>query len=424
MNARWLRLVLAITAVTLLAPAARAQASPLPQWLTVFLDCRAFGCDRNFLVTELPYVLFTQDRLDAEVHALVTGLGTGGGGSELTIELIGQRRFAGRVDTLVTTLPPNVSDDMARRELTRVLKVGLAPYALRTAVGPRLSLSYEAPPEGTVARPADAVDPWNNWVYRVGASGDLGAESQSQDFSVDGSVSASRVTERWKLILDLDYDYNGLRFEPDSGPVETFMVRASDFEAGAVRSVSDHWSVGAVARAGIDEFRNQDFSASLEAAIEWNYFPWREATSRQLVAIVAIGARHFDYAERTIYNRTTETRPVAIAKMATEVRRPWGSLFAGLEHNRYLHDPSIYSASVYSYLDVRVSRGLSVNFGASASKVNDQLFLAAGGLTPGQILTRQRALRTAYRINLSAGLSFTFGSILNTIVNPRFDNYD
>lgn len=421
---RAIRLLLVALACALLAPIARAQEPATPQWLTVFLDCRAFGCDRNFLITELPYVLWTQDRLDAEVHALVTGLRTGGGGSELTIELIGQRRFAGRLDTLVTTLPPNVSDDMARRELTRVLQVGLAPYALRTAIGSRLSLSYDAPPEGSAARPSDAADPWNNWVYRVSARGDVGAESQSQDYSLDGSVAASRVTERWKLLFDLDYEYNGLRFEPDSGPVETFMVRESEFEAGAVRSISEHWSVGAVARAGIDEFRNQDFSAALEAAIEWNYFPWREATSRQLVAIFAIGARHFDYAQRTIYNRDSETRPVAIAKMATEIRRPWGSLFAGLQHSRYLHDASIYSASVYSYLDVRISRGLSVNLGAQASKVNDQLFLAAGGLTPGQILTRQRALRTAYRVNVSAGLSFTFGSILNTVVNPRFNNYD
>ncbi len=407
------------------APAAsRAQATPLPEWLTVFLDCRAFGCDRNFLVTELPYVLFTQDRLDAEVHALVTGLGTGGGGTELTIELVGQRRFAGRGDTLTANVPPNSSDDMARRELKRVLTVGLAPFALRTAAGRRLSLTYEPPGDSATLRPALAPDPWNNWVYRVSARGNVGAESQSSDYSIRGSASASRITERWKIILDVDYDYNALRFEPESLPAQNFLNRQAEFEAGAVRSLSDHWSVGAVTRAGLDEFSNQEFAAGLEAALEWNYFPWREATSRQLVAIVAIGARHFRYVERTIYERDSETRPVAIAKLATEVRRPWGSLFGGLQHTRYLHDAAIYSASVYTFADIRVSRGLSVNFGGSASKVNDQLFLAAGGLTPEEIFTRQRALRTAFRVNLSAGVSFTFGSILNTVVNPRFDNYD
>lgn len=418
------RLLIALVAVGLVAPVARAQESATPQWLTVFLDCRAFGCDRNFLITELPYVLWTQDRLDAEVHALVTGLGSGGGGTQLTIELVGQRRFTGRADTLTANILPNSSDDMARRELTRVLKVGLAPYVLRTVAGSRLSLSYDAPDDSAAARPALAADPWNNWVYRIRASGDVGAESQSSNYSLDGSASAARITEQWKIVVDLDYDYDALRFEPESLPVQNFLNRQAEFEAGAVRSVSEHWSVGAVARAGLDEFRNQRFAAGLEAAVEWNYFPWREATSRQLVAIFALGARHFQYVERTIYERDSETRPVAIAKLATEVRRPWGSLFGGVEHTRYLHDADIYSASIYSYADIRLSRGLSVNFGASASKVNDQLFLAAGGLTPEEIFSRQRALRTAFRVNVSAGLSFTFGSILNTIVNPRFDNYD
>src|SRR5688500_5654329 len=82
--------------------------------LTVFLGCRADGCDRDFFVTEIPYATWTQDRLDAEVHLLVTGLQTGAGGSEYTLVTIGQRRFAGRSDTVTTTVPPNSTDDARR----------------------------------------------------------------------------------------------------------------------------------------------------------------------------------------------------------------------------------------------------------------------------------------------------------------------
>jgi hypothetical protein len=419
---RRLALTFALATLAVSPQAARAQGPP-PQWLTVFLDCRTFGCDRNFLITELPFVLWTQDRLDAEVHALITGLSTGSGGRELTIELIGQRRFAGRVDTLTATLPPNTTDDGARRELTRVLKVGLASYALRTLAGARLSLDYDAPEGGEAQVPSEAVDPWNYWVYRVRGSGDVGAESQSQDYSIDGSASARRITERWKIGVEADYEYNALAFEPDSGPTERFAIREASLDAYAVRSLTQHWSVATAASTSVDEFRNQDFTAEFMIGAEWNYFPWREATSRQLVAIVGLEARHFDYSERTIYDRLSETRAVAVIQLAAQSRQPWGSLDAGLEHTRYLHDANIYSVSAYSFVDVRLSRGLSINFGASAGKVNDQLYLSAGGLTPGQILTRQRALRTAYRIDFSAGLSYTFGSILNTIVNPRFDNY-
>jgi hypothetical protein len=37
------------------------------------------------------------------------------------------------------------------------------------------------------------------------------------------------------------------------------------------------------------------------------------------------------------------------------------------------------------------------------------------------VLTRTRALATSFRLSGSIGLNFTFGSIYNSIVNPRLD---
>jgi hypothetical protein len=56
------------------------------------------------------------------------------------------------------------------------------------------------------------------------------------------------------------------------------------------------------------------------------------------------------------------------------------------------------------------------------ARVNDQLYLARGDATEAEVLTRQRALATAFRLNGSVGLTFTFGSIYNSIVNPRLDD--
>lgn len=413
----------ALVATPLIAQQPTDASGVAPQRLTVFLDCRAPGCDRNFFIQELPYVLWTQDRFDAEVHALITDLQTGSGGREATIVLIGQRRFAGRADTLLVNTPPNSTDDMRRREIVRVLKIGIGPFALRTLAGERLALGYEASASDSISL-AQPVDPWNFWVYRAGGNGNVGAESQSTEYELRGSLSATRITDEWKLIADFGYSYQGLNFRPDSGPTERFMNRQGELELAALRSLSPHWSVGAGASAEVDEFRNQRFGAGAEAALEWNYFPWTEATSRQLTASAGFGVAHFDYNELTIYNRTVETRALAKVQLASEVRQAWGSLFAGARHVRYLHDFNIYSVEVSGNLSVRISRGLQLNFGGNASKVNDQLYLPAGGLDPSQILTRQRALRTAYRVRVYTGLSFTFGSIYNTFVNPRFDNYE
>ena len=51
------------------------------QAIRVFLDCRAFRfCNRDFYRREIPYVNYTRDREDSEVHLLITSQATGGGG--------------------------------------------------------------------------------------------------------------------------------------------------------------------------------------------------------------------------------------------------------------------------------------------------------------------------------------------------------
>jgi hypothetical protein len=74
--------------------------------------------------------------------------------------------------------------------------------------------------------------------------------------------------------------------------------------------------------------------------------------------------------------------------------------------------------------NIRLSRGLALELRGDAAKVNDQLYLPRGDATDDQVLTRQRALATAYRLSGSVGVTFTFGSIYNTIVNPRMDDLD
>lgn len=414
---RCVRALAALVLIALLPATGRAQevsASPL----TAFLDCRADGCDRDFFVTELPYVMWTQDRLDAEVHLLVTGLQTGAGGSEYTIALLGQRRFAGRGDTVVTTVPPNSTDDARRRELARVMRLALVPYILRTPAASRLSLAYEAP---AASAPGPRLrDPWNNWVYRAAASGSGGAESRSSEYGIEAQLTASRITDLWKIVVEGEFEYESNSFELDSSSVE-FVLRNWELESRAVRSISDHWSVGAGGGISMSEFENQDFSAAVEAALEYNFFPYREATSRQVIAAVSAGARHFDYAETTIYGRDTETRLMARMLVAAETRQRWGSLFASLDHFRYLHDADVYSIELDANVDIRLTRGLSVSFGANAEKVNDQLYLPRGDASDDEVLTEQRALATNYRVRGYAGVTFTFGSIFNTIVNPRFE---
>jgi hypothetical protein len=391
----------------------------------VFLDCPTGGCDRNFLITEHPYAVFTQDRLDADIHLLVTRIGTGSGGGEYTLQFIGQRRFQGRVDTLVTTTPPNLSEDMRRRNLSRMVHVGLVSRIARRSDGARLAerllIAYDPLVGGAPAPTQAPRDPWNLWVYRVRLNGNAESEARSGEYRLFGALSANRITEQLKLEFNAENEYRARRFQLSDGTDRRFVLRSAQATSRIVRSVSEHWSVGSRVRVGLNEFQNQDAYANLDLSAEYNLFPWREATSRQFVGIVSLGGQFNDYREITIFDQTSETRPTARFVIAGESRQAWGQIDAALRYTQFLHDTDRYNVSFNGRTTLRLSRGLSLELSAEAAKVQDQLFLPRGDASDDEVLTRQRALATAYRLRGSVGLSFTFGSIYNTFVNPRLN---
>jgi hypothetical protein len=71
-------------------------------------------------------------------------------------------------------------------------------------------------------------------------------------------------------------------------------------------------------------------------------------------------------------------------------------------------------------LSLRIAKGLSVSFGGGASLIHDQLNLVKQDLTYDEILLQRKELATQYSYFLSLGLTYTFGSIYNNVVNPRF----
>jgi hypothetical protein len=54
--------------------------------------------------------------------------------------------------------------------------------------------------------------------------------------------------------------------------------------------------------------------------------------------------------------------------------------------------------------------------------IHDQINLVKQDLTYDEILLQRKEIATQYEYYLSFGLSYTFGSIYNNVVNPRFGN--
>lgn len=418
----------------------RAQQTPAPAAdttqnaaLRAFLDCDERGCDRDFLVTEMTWVNWMRDRLDADFHILVTAQSTGSGGQRYAVVAIGQRVYAGRSDTLEFTTNPNDAEDLVRRQMLRVIGQLLLPHAARGPLGARLSVAFAAPMAGTTAPAVLARDKWNFWNYSVSGNGFLQGESRQSFTNAFTRLSANRTTEAWKIQLSANYSYNDSKFTYDTTgviagdtvqlPVTfTTIQRNSGANALVVRSLGDHWSAGGRASLERSDFDNTDFAKELNVAVEWDYFPYKDFARRKFAVLYTAGMRDVNYRETTIYGRLRETRPVHSIDATFAAKQPWGSADVTLSGSQYLNGLKYYNAGVSGNVDVRLGRGLSFNIGGQLSRVRDQLFLPSGGLTPTQVVARQQALATNYRYFTFFGLRYQFGSIFNSVVNPRFGN--
>jgi hypothetical protein len=89
--------------------------------------------------------------------------------------------------------------------------------------------------------------------------------------------------------------------------------------------------------------------------------------------------------------------------------------------NAYLDDFQRRSLKGETVFDFRIFKGFSVDFYGGFSVIRDQLYLPRGELSDEDILVRRRQLASDYTFYGGVGFSYTFGSILNNIVNPRFE---
>ena len=416
--------VIALLAAGARPGSAQPPAAPPPQVaarteaLRVFLDCDA--CDSNFLRTEITFVNYVRDRVGADVHVLVTTEPTAGGGTLYTIRFIGLERFQGIDQTLTYAAPQAATSDERRRGFASRFKLGLVRYALETPVAPGLSVTF-ADPKGR-AGAAAVRDPWNLWVFRLGASGEFDGEESTSERGISASLSANRTTERWKVNLNGSAEYEKERFDLDEGETFNAVRREAEFRAVVVRSISPRWSLGGIAAAQNSTFENYDIRTRVGPGVEFDVFPYAESTRRILTLFYSIGVHRADYTEETIFRKRSETLVDHQFEILLGLRQPWGSAEGGIATAQYLTQTDKYRISAFGELDIRLFKGFTLDFFGQASRRRDQLSLRRGDATPEEILVRQRELATGYSYDVGFGISYSFGSVFNNVVNPRFRN--
>jgi hypothetical protein len=413
--------------IQLLSGFAHAQTTPSPSpqstppasanLLRVFLDCNE--CDDEYLRQNVGFVDYVRDRAVADVHVLVTTQPTGGGGRAWTVKFIGLARLQGQDRTLSFTTPQTATDDDRRKEFARIFKIGLVGFAADTPAAPQLDVTWKKPAETVQTTPQK--DKWNYWVFRANTNGNVNGERSSKFRSFRLNFSGNRTTDRWKINLNANGNYNQNIFEIDEDG--TTIKSTSDnwnINSLVVKSLGPQWSFGGRASVNHSSFSNDERSFTIAPGIEYDFFPYSESARRSLTIQYSAGVSQYKYRELTVYDKTSETVPNHRIFSALALRQPWGSVEIESFLTEHLNHFDRYRMTVFGSADVRLFKGFSFNIFGEYEKINDQISLRKGAATTEEILLRQQQLATSYSYFISFGISYSFGSIFNSVVNTRF----
>lgn len=391
--------------------------APIPN---VYLDCS--GCDVNYIRTNITFVNYVRDQDDASIYLLINRQRTGGGGQEYTLTFSELGIEDPRIKTLRYSSSSTDSDDERRIGLNRYIKIGLIPYVSNTVAMRSLNVLYEAPRTDVSANDVEIDDPWNNWVFDVNLRSNVGGQDREFNFGLYSGFSAERTTQTWKIRSNTRGEIRRRNLELRD---RTLNINRDWGNTWAMvgYSINDHMTIALFGSASFNKVNNIALHTYIAPALEFNVFPYREYQERRFIIQYQLNPMYRRYYNTTIFLKDEEL--IMSQELSTQLRydQRWGRIdirFSGLH---YFHDSSINRFEVNPSFNIRIIRGLSVSLSGRYRIINDQLSLQLpSNVDPNDpesiLLGVQRP--TSFDYSVSFGLSYTFGSIYNNVVNPRF----
>jgi len=379
----------------------------------IFLDCQS--CDMNYTRQQIPYVNFVRDVKEAQVFILITQQNAGSGGTQYTFTFQGLGIYSGMNDTLVYTSNPDETSTIVREKKNNRLQMGLMKYVARTPLSSEIEIIYNAELERE-----QVVDKWNNWVFSLGTEPQFQAEESDRQLQLRNSFNVTKVTPDIKFELELDQSYSRRRVIEDDDFDTTYVTNEFQGDNLFVKSLGEHWSAGIKWNIGTSTRENYGFRTDVLPSVEYDLFPYSEATHRQLRFLYSLGMQYNSYNDSTIYNKLKENLFKQEFNIAFQIQKKWGSINLSLLASNYMNDFSKNRVELNTSLNLRIFKGLALQISGGIAHINDQVNLKKGDISEADRLLELRELSTQYRIEGGIGLTYTFGSIYNNVVNPRF----
>jgi hypothetical protein len=379
--------------------------------LNVFME------SNDYIKKEIPFINYVRDIKVADIYIISTEENTGSGGYVSTFFIVGQGKYAGMADTLKCNFSPDETQDMRRAKQVKTLKLGLMRYVVRTPLAKFMNINFSEPLSETVSS-----DKWNSWVYSTSMELYSYAEASQKYGYIYGNVSANRITEKSKFQSSLSISIQKNKTVYLDTMVYISKYRNENLNFSYVKSINDHWSIGGATYFRVSSYNNYDLSVKIMPGIEYDIFPYSKSTRRQLRFLYQVGPEINNYADTTTRFKLKETQIRHSLSTSFSMIQKWGSVNSTLSWSNYFFDGSYNNLSLYTGATIRIVKGLSFTISGNVQLVHDQISLPKGNATLEDVLLQRKMMATDYTYYTDFSLTYTFGSIYNNVVNPRFGN--
>ena len=377
----------------------------------VYLNC---PCDDDFIKQNTLLFDYVRDRTLSDIEVFVFEITNAGGGRNYSFEYKGKNDFQNMNNQISIDIPSNLTFVEAREQLLKAFKLGMVYFLQNTPFNNQLDVTFLNEKYDL----EESLDKWENWVFEVSGSFNFENEKSIKEEEYNLGLEVDRVTEVWRIRSDFGISRSIKFFSGDNQNYNSERQRTS-FSGSVVKSLSNHFSTGIFGSYLNDTFRNYKSFINFSPALEYNFIPYSEVLTREITLAYKVGYNFYEYFERTIYGFLDQKMFNQSLTLNLRYREKWGSVYSYLVASQFLDQPDQNRLTLNNYINLRIVRGLSLRISGNFQLIRDQINLPQGEASIEDLLLRQRQISTNFQNRISLGLSYTFGSIFNNIVNTR-----
>ena len=382
------------------------------QKIKVFLSCR---CDDDFLKQNTLFFDYVRDMSLSDIEVFVFEITNASGGRNYSFNFNGKNNFLNKEYEINAIIPQNISLNKSREILLNTYKLGLASFLSNTDYQNLINVNF---PHDKIITNKKKIDNWNNWVFELYGSFNFENEKSISEEEYNLGFDIDRVTDMWRLRSDFELD-RSIKFFSGGEQNYSSERESLNFSGSLVRSISNHFSTGFFSSFTQDTFRNYKSSINISPAVEYNFIPYKEVLTREVTLAYKLGYNIYNYIDETIYEFEDQKMFNHSLTLNLRFREKWGSVYSYLVASQFLDLPEQNRLTINNNINLRIVRGLSLRISAYFRFIRDQINLPKGQASVEDLLLRQRQISTDFQNRISMGLSYTFGSIFNNIVNNR-----